>query len=420
MRHTFIIVFGAVAVLAAAFGWLADKPELPAITTSGGREFPISLVKRGEALAAVGDCAVCHTAEGGVPFAGGRPLPTPFGTLYVTDITPAPRTGIGTWSRDAFKRAMRDGVARDGSLLYPAFPYDHFTRVADEDLDALYAFLMTRTPIETDVPRNRLIWPLAYRPVLAGWNVLFFRKRGFEPTAGRGEIWNRGAYLAEGLGHCGACHTPHNLLGGEETGRALHGGEAEGWKAPALDTTNPAPEQWTAEALYTYLRTGMDPSHSAAAGPMRPVVEELSSVSDNDVQAIAVYIASRMERASQGLLFDDDNAATQTNPEGAVLFAGACAGCHGAGAPMSGQGRPGLSLVSDLQEDDPTNTIEAILQGIQQRAGGAGAYMPAFADNLTTRQIAQVAGYLRARYSQRPAWSFLEKAIDAMRAEAQS
>ena len=222
----------------------------------------------------------------------------------------------------------------------------------------------------------------------------------------------------EGLGHCGGCHTPRNLAGGEEHGRAFAGGVAEGWNAPPLDASNPSARAWTTESLFTYLRTGIDPAHSAAAGPMGPVAHGLSMAPEADVRAIAVYVESLMpvkDRVATSAPLDRDEEATREHPTGAALFAGACGSCHGQGAPMMAQGRPGLSLVSAIQEDDPRNTLQAILQGLQPPTGARGPYMPAFSDSLSDRQIAEVAAYLRSRYSARPAWTELESAATAAR-----
>jgi mono/diheme cytochrome c family protein len=367
----------------------------------------------------MGDCAVCHTAEAGADYAGGLPLPTPFGTIFSTNITPDEATGIGSWSKTAFRRAMREGVSRNGHFLYPAMPYDHYAHVSDQDIDDLYAFLMTRRAIEANAPSNRLIFPLGFRPLLAGWQLLFLHGGRFSPTPAAGDPWNRGAYLAEGLAHCGGCHTPRDLAGGEESERPYAGGVAEGWNAPALDSSNPMAETWTVAALYNYLKAGMDPAHSVAAGPMGPVTAGLSTAPDQDVRAIAVYIASLMHGSREVLpqysARDRESEAARQHAVGANLFQGACAGCHEAGAPMLTQDRPVLAFITAIQESDPRNTILAILHGLKSPTGPPGPYMPAFGDNLTDREIAEVAAYLRARYSDRPAWAALESAVAGAR-----
>jgi nicotinate dehydrogenase subunit B len=319
---------------------------------------------------------------------------------------------------------MREGVSRNGYLLYPAMPYDHYAHVSDQDIDDLYAFLMTRRAVSASAPSNHLIFPLSFRPLLAGWQLLFLHDRRFSPTPAADDLWNRGAYLVEGLAHCGGCHTPRDLAGGEESERPYAGGVAEGWNAPALETSNPMAETWTVSALYNYLKTGMDPAHSVAAGPMGPVTAELSKAPDRDVRAIAVYVASLMhgsrEVLRQSLARDREREALQKNTVGADLFQGACAGCHEVGAPMLAQDRPVLALTTAIQESDPRNTILAILHGLQSPTGPPGPYMPAFADNLTDRNIAEVVSYLRARYSDRPAWVALESAVSEARKASDS
>lgn len=407
------------SLFALALTWRAAIAPIPVPTPSS---FPADQVARGAVLAKLGDCAVCHTADGGRPLAGARPLATPFGTLFSNNLTPDPETGIGNWSAAAFRRAMKDGVSREGSHLYPALPYEHFTHVTDEDLDALYAYLMTRRPVRQEAPANRLIPPLGFRPLLAGWKMLFLHKGAIPIDPNRSMDWNRGAYLVEGLGHCGGCHTPRNLAGGEQRSRAYSGGVAEGWRAPALDVTNPAAQAWTPDALYTYLRTGISPEHSAAAGPMGPVVESLSTVPESDVRAIATYVASKMAGRDAGPPSsppsDDPVRAARLFPEGATIFAGGCAGCHGVGAPMAGQGRPALGLASNLRDDDPTSAIQAVLRGLEPPVAGRGPKMPPFADSLTDAQIAAVLAYARARYTDKPAWPKLDRATRKARKES--
>ena len=419
-RLSTLIITGCIVAAGIALA-LVYRPALTTRARLDPTGFPAPVIERGATLAAIGYCAVCHTSETGAPYAGGRPLPTPFGTMYATNITPDEATGIGSWSIEAFRRAMRDGVSRDGQHLYPVFPYDHFACVDEDDLDAIYAFLMTRQSVSENAPPNDMIFPLGFRPLLAGWKLLFLHNRCFAKVSGQSEEWNRGAYLVEGLGHCGGCHRPRNIAGAEERGRPYSGGVAEGWNAPALDVSNPAPNSWTVEALYTYLRNGIDSDHSAAAGPMAAVVHELATIPEADVKAIALYVASLMQSRAEkaAVIAPSDNAteAARRHPQGAALFVGACGACHDAGAPMAMQGRPALSLVSAIQEDDPRNTIQTILQGLQLAAGDHGPYMPAFADSLSDKDIIEIAAYLRSRYSARSAWSELKNVVTQVRKE---
>ena len=218
--------------------------------------YSAATIARGQQLAALGACAECPTSIGGAVNAGGRPLETPFGIIYATNITPDEATGIGSWSYPAFERAMREGIHRDGRHLYPAFPYTHFAKATDADLQALYAYLMAQAPVRAEIPGNRLAFPFNQRPLLAGWNALFHTPQTIRPDPAKSEVWNRGAYLVEGLGHCGACHSPRNELGAEIANRYLAGGFAEGWEAPALTSLSRAPIPWSEDELYAYLRSG--------------------------------------------------------------------------------------------------------------------------------------------------------------------
>jgi mono/diheme cytochrome c family protein len=280
-------VIGGVVIAGVAAGIAVTwRPAIAAIEPPAPASFDPALVKRGRELAAIGNCNDCHTVRGGKSFAGGLPVPTPFGTIYSSNITPDAETGIGRWSEQAFRRAMRSGVNRDGQHLYPTFPYDHFTNVSDQDDAALYAFLMTRPAVNAPARANELSFPLDQRFVIAGWKLLFLRHGTFAPDSSKSAEWNRGAYLVEGLAHCGACHTPRNGLGAERPNAQFAGGDVDNWHAYAINANSAAPIPWDAEALYAYLRQGWQPDHGTARGPMAEVVSNLSSVNESDVRAI--------------------------------------------------------------------------------------------------------------------------------------
>jgi mono/diheme cytochrome c family protein len=380
--------------------------NVPALgdTTAGS----ITPIQRGAQLAAVGDCIVCHTAKGGTPFAGGLPIHTPFGTLYSTNITPDPRTGIGNWSLEAFTRAMRRGVAKDGHLLYPAFPYVHFTHMSDADIGSVYAFLMTRTPVEASAPPNQLIFPLNIRPLLLGWNLLFLHADTPVPMspADNAQL-DRGHYLVDTLGHCSACHTPLNLLGAEKRDKAFSGAVIDGWDAPSLTRLLRAPTPWTRDQLASYLRTGLASEHGAAAGPMFPVTRSLAHASDSDVQAMATYIMSLQTHESTPSPVHGQSPPDAANLQaGAILFRAACASCHAANAPMSTVGgRPSLSQSTALNSDSPRNAVRLMLDGLPPEGSTPGRLMPPFAAMLTDEQITDLARYLRAQYSTQPPWT---------------
>ncbi|WP_448188742.1 c-type cytochrome [Azospirillum sp. sgz301742] len=413
MKRLLLALALLVAIGAAGFTALAWRPAADPIDPAKRPDFIPAQVTKGAQLALMGDCAVCHTKPDGKPYAGGAPLPTPFGIIYATNITPDPDTGIGRWSEDAFRRAMRDGVDREGDHLYPAFPYDHFTKLTDEDIGALYAFLMTREPVRQETPRNDLPFPLSFRPVLAGWKLLFLDKGPVQPAAGKDAEWNRGAYLAEALAHCGACHTPRNRLGAVERDKPFAGGSAEGWHAPALNAQAPAPVPWTPDRLFTYLRSGQEERHGAAAGPMAPVAHNLARAPEADVRAIAAYVGSFAGPATPDHMKKaEDRVASAGHPpdtasEGGAIYAAACATCHRGGQALASGGVP-LAFSSAVTGPDPRNLIHIVLDGVHPTGSDAGPIMPGFATVLTDRQITALAAYLRGTFGNGPDWSDVE------------
>jgi mono/diheme cytochrome c family protein len=327
---------------------------------------------------------------------------------------------------------MRDGIDREGRHLYPVLPYPHFIHATDADIEAMYAFLMTRQPVNQPARPNDLSFPFNWRPLLAVWDLIFLKPGEWRPNLARSPEWNRGAYLVDAIGHCGACHTPHNVLGAEEGSRALTGGEAEGWYAPALQTGSPehgspARASWSADALTTYLRTGLDSGHGAAAGPMTAVTQELGTIPETDVHAIAVYVNSLMSAGTSSVRSSDmpsagsSGAATPVpvsdpNTPVAAIFDGACGACHGADAPMTRNGAPSLALSTAVRAPTARNMVDVILLGLPWHEGQSGPYMPGYAGALTDQQVAALAAYVRARYSALPAWPDVEAAIhDAKR-----
>lgn len=403
------------AAIAAAIV-LAWPPEIEKVTPPAPGSFDRYRVAEGEDLAKLGNCAGCHTAEPSRPLAGGRGLPTPFGKVFATNITPHPDDGIGAWSREAFGRAMRRGIARDGTHLYPAFPYDHFTHTTELQLDALYAWLMTRRPIAGRAPETKLDGVAGWRPVMAAWNLVFLHEGPFADDPSQTPQWNRGSALVDGLAHCGGCHTPRDRLGAEDRSRLFDGAQIEGWYAPSLNAGSPAVRPWTTDELYAYLRTGLGPRHAAAAGPMGGVTRALSQVPDEDVRAIAVYVASLMAtapaaRQDQGEPVDRLSDAARAHPEAATLFAGACATCHEPGAPMMQQGRPHLAWGTPLHTDNARDTVAIIMKGMVSPAGPTGPTMPAYADLLDDRQVQELAAYLRARFTVKPPWPDVNAAV---------
>lgn len=403
----------ALLVLAIAFAW---QPEIVAIPPPAASSFDRNLIAEGEDLAKMGNCAGCHTADPARPLAGGRGISTPFGTVFATNITPDAETGIGAWSRAAFDRAMRRGISRSGEHLYPAFPYDHFTHVGADELEALYVWLMTRPPLTSRSPVTSLDGVFAFRPLIAVWNLFHLTKGPLKPDPARSSDWNRGRALAEGLAHCGGCHTPRNRFGADDRALAYDGAMVEGWYAPPLNGRSPAVRPWTVDRLHVYLRTGLSPAHAAAAGPMGDVTRALAEVRDEDVRAIAVYFAWLMSEAPAHRLdqhdpMDRQVVAQQAHPAAATLFAGACAVCHEPGAPMMQQGRPPLAWGTPLRVDNAHDTVRIIMEGMTSPAGPTGPTMPAFADILDDGQLRELAAYLRIRFTDKPPWSDIGDAV---------
>lgn len=428
-----------IAILLLAWeGPIAEQPR-PA-----EGDFSQQQIDTGAVIAGLGNCQSCHTVDADQPYAGGRAFPTAFGTLYATNITPDPEQGIGRWSEAAFIRAMREGVARDGSHLFPAFPYTHFTKVRDEDLQALYAYLMTRKAVNAEAPENELEFPFNIRLLQAGWKLLFFEPGVWQPRADKSDDWNRGAYLAEGLAHCSACHTPRNSLGAEDKERFYQGAMVNDWYAPALTAANPTPVSWTQPELYAYLREGASPYHGVALGSMADVVHAgLGRASDEDIQALAVYFRD-IYAGSGDELADTQHVNTNINASaeaqthiaqaqqrsqsaqmqnspvlqrGEQLFSSGCAACH-YNAPDDPQLlRPELSLNSALSADNPVNLIRATLHGVGNESGVSGVIMPGFA-SWSNADLAALFQFMRAAYTDQPPWDSLQQQIERQRTGA--
>jgi nicotinate dehydrogenase subunit B len=402
----------AVGLAAALLMW---RTPMAPIAAPNPELYSAAAIARGKQLAALGDCAECHTASGGAENAGGRPLETPFGVVYTTNITPDIDTGLGSWSYAAFERAMREGIHRDGRHLYPAFPYSAFAMTSDRDLQALYAYLMSRVPVSAASPVTRLSFPFNLRPLLAFWNALFLRPGEYVPNTSRSAQWNRGAYLVEGLGHCSACHSPRNLLGAEVGGsRHFAGGSADGWDAPPLTALNQAPIAWSEAELFAYLRTGSSRLHGSAAGPMQSVVANLGTLPEDDVRAMANYIASfnvqipMVNQQAMAKLLEASALAPEArrHEAGAILFEGACASCHDTQAGSLATIRPSLALNTNLHSASPNNAVRALLDGLNVPTLGPLGAMPAFRDSFNDQQISALVGYLRARFaSDAPEWT---------------
>ena len=425
--------------------------------------YSTATLERGRELAALGNCVTCHTSAQGKPNAGGLGIQTPFGTVYSTNLTPDPQTGIGLWSQQAFNRAMREGISRDGHHLYPAFPYTSFTRIHDEDLTALYGWLMSQEPVRQATPETKLAFPFSLRPLMAFWNALYLTPgpavQPKQTVVDRAPAWLRGESLVNGLGHCSACHTSRDALGGERSGLAyLSGATVDGWQAPALNARSPSPVPWTEAAFYDYLRNGHSVEHGSASGPMAPVIRQLAQVPDTDIAAMAHYLASFQEpQPIQTLpgqaksLVEAQSVTNTVNPaafEVAVMpaaspsalaahvyvtqaaerepmllgsaqrmFQAACAACHhdGDGPRLIGVNIP-LALSTGLHSAQPDNVIRVILEGIRKPASDQIGFMQGFAKQFDDRQLSELVAYMRSRFAPtQPPWQDLEQKIGVIR-----
>ncbi|MEP6838042.1 MAG: cytochrome c [Bradyrhizobium sp.] len=353
-------------------------------------------IARGKALIEAGDCAGCHTVDAAKPFAGGKRIDTPFGGIYSPNLTPDRDTGLGSWSDDDFYRALRFGVAPDGSRYYPAFPYPNFTKLTRPDILAIRAYLATLTPVKNSAPPPELRWPLNYRVLMRGWNWLFFKPGILMPDQQKSADWNRGRYLVEGAGHCGACHTPKNVFGADKRSQAFAGGLVQGMFAPRLDAAERSGlKSWSVEDIAEYLQSGRNGRSHAGELMSEVVVNSTSRMSDADVRAIAVYLKSLPGGAAEPAVSAPPPAAMA---DGEKLYKGACIACHeidGSGAPRIYPPLPGNA---NLQSTDASSTIRVILDGAQSvttpRAPNKGS-MPAYAAKMTDQEIADVATYIR-------------------------
>jgi mono/diheme cytochrome c family protein len=356
-----------------------------------------SQIERGRYLAVLSDCASCHTVPGSnQPFAGGRPIETPFGNIVAPNITPDPETGISSWSDEAFDAAVRGGLRRNGSRLYPAMPYTTYTKMSRDDVLAIRAYLNTVIPVRNAVVANTLPFPFNIRTSMRVWNALYFSQGDYKPDSKQSAEWNRGAYLVDGPGHCGACHTPKTFLGGDKTDRYLRGGYLQGWSAP--DITGDARVgvgAWPADELVAYLKSGHN-RVSAATGPMAEVVSlSTEHMTDPDLKAIATYLKSVSGKQDQPQALPKDNPAMVA---GAAIYRDQCSACHGIDGKGIAELFPSIADSSMVKSDDPSTSIRIVLRGA--RSVGTPAQptapgMPSYGRQLDDAQIAAVLTYMR-------------------------
>ena len=413
------ITFGlCVLVLAiAALVWhlnTRDEPDLSASlsTLSQPVNATPELLARGAYLARAGNCAACHTTRGGVPYAGGRGIDTPFGMVYSSNLTPDIGTGIGSWSAAEFWRALHNGRSKDGRLLYPAFPYPSYTLVSRADSDALYAYLRSLPATAQPATPHALRWPFNQQPALAVWRALYFTPARFQPEPAQSAEWNRGAYLVRGLGHCGACHTARNALGATDDRLDLAGGliPVQNWYAPSLTSPQEAGvHDWPLEDTVRLLQTGMS-SQGAVLGPMAEVVQQSTQyLSPQDLTAMATYLKALPHTPTQPVR--NTSVAVRNVQRGAKLYDQHCAQCHGdqgQGVQIQGgqMAYPALAGNRAVTLANTANLVHAVRNGgfAPATAGNPRPFgMPPFVLVLSDADIAAVLSHIRASWGNQAA-----------------
>ena len=397
----FLLVGAALAVLV----WLinfrggARIHDLPPSTPPAPEQ-----VARGAYLARAGNCMLCHTERGGAAYAGGRPVETPFGTVYASNLTPDAATGIGRWSAAHFRRALHEGRSRDGRLLYPAFPYTHYTHVTDADADALFDYLRSLPPLNRPNRAHRLRWPYSTQAAVAVWRALYFRPERLVEDTTRPQDWNRGAYLVRGLGHCGACHTTRDALGGTGDLTDLSGGliPMQNWYAPSLSAAGEAGvADWPLQEIEQLLAGGLAP-RATMLGPMAEVVfHSLQYLEPSDIRAMAVFLKSLPPTASDNDPREVPTAAAPVLERGGKLYGQHCAQCHG----MQGEGVKGAypPLAGNRAVALPVtaNLVQVVLHGgfpPATRGNPRPFGMPPFATVLSDADVAAVLTYVRTSW----------------------
>jgi len=398
----------ATSALAAA--WLALVPLYAKAQDTAAPRDP--LVVEGEYLAKAGDCTACHTAPGGKAFAGGLAIASPVGTIYSSNITPSKSAGIGRYTRDQFAAALRQGIRADGANLYPAMPYTSYAMLSDHDIDALYAYFQKDVrAVDVPPPETHLPFPMNIRLSMTAWNLIFFRHRSFQPDSAQSPEWNRGRYLVDGATHCSTCHTPRGFLMEEQTGRAFSGGQVGAWYAPNITSDKTSGiGSWSKATLIGYLRDGVAPT-ARAAGTMGEAVEHsFQYLTAADLDAIATYIGTvaPVSDAKPSSRFDKGQAgsklASTDAPQGAVLFQGNCASCHGPSGEGGKDGYFPALFHNSTTGAANSNLVATILNGVNRNTAKGQAFMPGFGGSpkdsmqLSDHEIAMIATYVLTQY----------------------
>jgi mono/diheme cytochrome c family protein len=375
-----------------------------------GEALNASLVQRGRYVAIAGDCISCHTRADGAPFAGGLAFRTPFGTVYSTNITPDRETGIGGWTEAEFSRALRQGVDKNGQHLYPVFPYPYFTKISDADVAALYAFLRAIPAVKYVAPDNDMTFPFGVRRLLGVWKSLYFQEGRFVPDKSKSAQWNRGAYLVEGLGHCSACHTPRNYLGGEKADQLMTGGVYQeslddqpiDWSAANLTSGVTGLQAWPLQDLTDYLKVGYSP-HASVSGPMISVVmNSTRSLTREDDEAIATYLKNIAPNKQN----DARPPSEHTMSAGETLYSIHCGTCHLPTGLGSDSTAPPLAGSSVVLTPNPASMINIVLRGpvlpdqppSPEWQSRKWQSMPAFGEKLSDEEAAALLSYVRGSW----------------------
>jgi mono/diheme cytochrome c family protein len=407
MKRLAIIVV-AVLLLPGGWWWFQHETQRPVASSATKADAASlkdpALLAKGEYLTVVGDCASCHTAQGGERYAGGRVLPTPFGNIPSPNITPDHATGLGDWSFEDFWQALHSGKGRHGEFLYPVFSYTSYTKVSRDDALAMYAYLQSLAPVHAPTQQPSLAFPYSVRSGLKAWRALYFHEGEFQRDASKSEAWNRGAYLVQGLGHCNECHAPRDSLGGQEGKASLAGGQipAQNWYAPDLSTqANGGLAGWSEQDIVDLLKTGQS-ARGAAFGPMADVVvQSTQHLHDDDLRAIATYLQSLPPRAAtkpEESLLDTHAIMAQ----GAKVYEQRCADCHGKDGNGVAGVYPPLNGNSSVNEPTAINAMRVVLLGgfAPVTKGNPRPYsMPPFAQQLSDADVAAVVTYIRRSWT---------------------
>ena len=385
------------------------------------------LVKRGAYLIHAADCQACHTAQGGTPFAGGFAFNMPFGTIYSTNITPDRQTGIGNYTDAQFLAAVHKGIRADGAKLYPAMPYTSYTYMTDDDALAIKAYLFSLAPVHAPAKQNQLSWPFNQRELLALWNVVFNADERFHPNTGQSQQWNRGAYLAEAMGHCGECHTPRNLAYALDNYRKFAGAVTAGWRAYNITSDKDSGiGDWSDKDVYLYLSTGHANGHGGAAGPMGEATDDsLSYLLPDDAHALVTYLRSVPAHASDlprtvttpAPASHKEGPVADSDTRGEKVFAGACASCHDWTGVSPVTGYATLTGVRAVNDPSATNVAQTVIHGVNRTTAEGRIFMPAFGDGYSDDDIAAVSNYVTARFGAKGA-HLTEKDVANLRKQA--